>query len=466
VRNVAFIVVLLWVGGYCAAKTIYVDVNGPNNPGTGSYNDPFRKIQDAIDSADTDDTVEVQLGVYTGQDNYDLDPNGLAITIRSIAPGDPNVVAKTIIDANGLGGCFRFDSGEDANCVVTGFTLRNGVMVGFGGGIYCNGSSPTISNCVIIKNTATQDGGGIYCESSQLRLVNCIIAANQAGVGGAGGGIKCLLSTPFISNCTISGNSAVYSGGGIYCFASTPTIANSIIWGNDPNQIYATNGEPVITYSNVQDGWSGTGNIDTEPCFVAFDLSGNPDAWDFHLQSLYGRWDPNSESWLSDSNTSSCIDAGDPNFNWSGEPWPNGRRINMGAFGGTNQASKNGNIADFDIDGAVDFIDFAEFSSQWLLEKLSADVAAEGSDGLVNFLDWAVFAAAWQSTQSSPRWNPGCDISPTDSDGIVDVSDMAVFMGQWLQFGAYSADIGPNEGDGIVNMLDFAIFAENWLWQR
>jgi hypothetical protein len=52
-----------------------------------------------------------------------------------------------------------------------------------------------------------------------------------------------------------------------------------------------------------------------------------------------GRWDPNSGSWVKDDVTSPCIDAGDPNSDWSGENWPHGKWINMGAYGGTRQGS-------------------------------------------------------------------------------------------------------------------------------
>ena len=521
-RSVVFIAVLLCVVRYCAAKTIYVDVNGPNDPGTGSHQDPFQRIQDAIDSADNGDTVIVAEGIYTDDpNNRDLDfshglPEGQtrAITVRSTEPNDANVVAATIVDPNGVGRGFYFHSGEDANCIISGLTIRNGSTLQKGGAIYCDNSSPTIVNCVISENSAGLFGGGIFCDHSSPEIKGCKISGNSAQYGG---GVGCWwYANPRLTNCIISDNEASYSGGGgggldcaaynnvnltnciltrnftagfggaVRCEESEVTIKNCILWGNSAAygpqmalEFFVSNPSTIsIEHSDAEGGesdvytypgsvllWEG-GNIDTDPCFVSFDPNGDPNMWDFHLQSAYGRWDVNSGSWVSDSNTSSCIDAGDPNSDWSGEPWPNGRRINMGAYGGTNQASKNGNIADFDIDGAADFIDFAEFSSQWLLKKLSADVAPNSSDGLVNFLDWAVFAAAWQSTQSSPNWNPGCDISPADSDGIIDVSDMAVFMDQWLQFGAYSADIGPNEGDGIVNMLDFAIFAENWLWQR
>jgi hypothetical protein len=99
-------------------------------------------------------------------------------------------------------------------------------------------------------------------------------------------------------------------------------------------------------------------------------------------------------------------------------------------------------LADFDNDGDVDALDLYIFADQWLLEKLSEDVAPDGGDGIVNFIDWAVFANSWQGN----------------------MNEFADFTSQWLKSSAYCADIAPAPaGDGIVNMLDFAVFADNWL---
>lgn len=108
-------VVIIFLGFFLvsisnAAEVIYVDVSGPNDPGTGAFDDPFHRIQDAIDAAIDGDIVEIQLGLYTGPGNYDLDPWGKGITIRSTNPQDANIVANTIIDPNkaGRGGIERF----------------------------------------------------------------------------------------------------------------------------------------------------------------------------------------------------------------------------------------------------------------------------------------------------------------------------------------------------------------------
>jgi hypothetical protein len=101
-------------------------------------------------------------------------------------------------------------------------------------------------------------------------------------------------------------------------------------------------------------------------------------------------------------------------------------------------------LGDFVCGDGVDFNDLDVFMEQWLMEKLSADVAVGGGDGIVDFVDWAVLAAGWQNT--------------------IDLNDVADFAGQWLQFGAYCADIAPTPaGDGVVDMLDFAVLAGNWL---
>ena len=91
-------------------------------------------------------------------------------------------------------------------------------------------------------------------------------------------------------------------------------------------------------------------NMSIDPCFARATCWNDNDtadlAWDdyfvegdYHLKSQAGRWDPNSKSWVRDDVTSPCIDAGDPNANVADEVWPHGGRINMGAYGGTAQAS-------------------------------------------------------------------------------------------------------------------------------
>jgi hypothetical protein len=92
-------------------------------------------------------------------------------------------------------------------------------------------------------------------------------------------------------------------------------------------------GTPIVTYSNIQGGFTGEGIIDTDPLFV------DTDHGDYHLKSEAGRWDIAGENWIQDEVTSPCIDTGDPNSDWSGETWPHGERINIGAYGGTLEAS-------------------------------------------------------------------------------------------------------------------------------
>ena len=515
----AVVFVLLWACISSSAQTIYVDVEGPHDPGSGTLEDPFRRIQVAIDAAADGDTVEIRPGVYTGPGNYDLDPNGKSITIRSSEPNNPCIVDRTIIDPNLAGRGFYIHSGEDINCVISGVTIRNGyTVVGYNGaGIYCYDSSPTMHNCVIrdgwaeggsgggicfdygnptvlnciiTGNAANYYGGGISCRFSAPTIIGCTISGNTAGLEGGGidsgmgdpnilnciiidnnapvgGGINCYYQgVANVINCTIVANSAEYAGGAVYCwYEGSAFLKNSILWANsaiDGTQLgLDTEGSASIAYCDVQGGqiniydpcdklfW-GAGNIDIDPCFAAFDPNGDPNLWDLHLQSIDGRWNPafyrtdlnndeiinlvdfailagvwlqggnmpedldnsgtvdlpdlelfaqyylaNSyeDGWLSDSSTSPCVDTGDPNSDWSTELWPNGKRINMGAYGGTHQASKNGNLADFDVNGTVDFVDFAALGGKWMtqggfIEDLSCD-------GMIGYADVSMFAENW-----------------------------------------------------------------------
>ncbi len=446
-----------------AFNIIYVDANGPNDPGTGEFNDPFLRIQDAIDLAVDSDIVEIRPGIYTGEGNYDLDPNGKSITICSINPNDPNNIANTIIDPNWAGRGFYFNSNEDANCVVAGLTIRNAYSapgVPYGGCVYCYSSSPTIRDCIIKNGQALFSGGGLHCTSCKPRIINCTITGNSADF--YGGGISCYNSSLEIIGCVINDNTAFEDGGGLCWFESNPTVINciitnnkatnaggincyspgeteaslvnctitrncatnfggglccqdgsstdvknSIIWANEAEQglqiSLLDNSTLTVSYCNIQGGegavdpceeliW-GSGNIDSDPCFASFDPNGDPNTWDFHLQSTYGRWDPNYDGWVYDADTSVCIDAADLTSDWSSEPWPNGKRVNMGAYGGTQQASMNGNPGDFDIDGAVNFEDFCELADKWRLEGVFIEDLS--GNGVVEFADLHKFAENW-----------------------------------------------------------------------
>jgi len=116
-----------------------------------------------------------------------------------------------------------------------------------------------------------------------------------------------------------------------------PIITNSIIYynGSDYNGVQIESNFATVTYSDVQGNWPGEGNIDVDPLFA------DPANGDYHLKSQAGRWDPASQRWVQDDVTSPCIDKGDPNSSIGDEPQPNGGRINMGAYGGTDEASKS-----------------------------------------------------------------------------------------------------------------------------
>jgi len=129
-------------------------------------------------------------------------------------------------------------------------------------------------------------------------LINCIFSGNQAKRWG--GGICNSNSHPYLSNCTFSGNSAPL-GGGIYSYSSKSMLINCILWGNTAlagPQIHDDGeGSANVSYCDVQGGYTGIYNINTDPMFV--DSDGADD--------IVGTTDDN----LQLSIGSPCINAGD-----------------------------------------------------------------------------------------------------------------------------------------------------------
>jgi len=127
------------------------------------------------------------------------------------------------------------------------------------------------------------------------------------------------------------------------------------------------------------------------------------------VKSQAGRWDLNSESWVIDSDTSLCIDAGNPGCDPGDEPDPNGNRINMGAYGGAAQASKSPEnwafLADLTNDRHVDTKDLRVLVDYWLKngQCIPGDLDRSQSVNLVDYAIFALLASDWpQMTPPEP----------------------------------------------------------------
>jgi parallel beta-helix repeat protein/predicted outer membrane repeat protein len=265
---------------------VYEDIDGDPRPLGGGYDmgcdeviafcvpDDYPTIKAAIQGVADNSVIIVRDGVYSGPSNRGLSFNGKTLTLRS-----QNGPVNCIIDCGNAQGGFIFWAGETNAAIVDGFTVING-DAGFGGGVYCTNSSPTIRNC-IFKGGSSAYGGGICLSNSSARIINCTITGNSGDYGA--GGIFFYGSDATVTNCTISDNTAV-SGGGVFGFSSTPTFTNCIITGNSatygPQILLSTSTTMSVRYSNVEGGQAGAylelassfawgvGNIDADPLFV------------------------------------------------------------------------------------------------------------------------------------------------------------------------------------------------------
>ena len=318
-------------GSSQCSTTVRIVNEGVVDQGGGGH---FTTIQDCIDATSNGDTCLVKDGTYTGAGNKSLDFGGKAITLQS-----ENGRETTIIDCEYSGRGFIFQSGEGSDSIVDGFTIQNGlVTTGVGGvGMLITNSSPTINNCRITQNehtSASASGGAVYLHSSSALMENCEILSNNSHSRGGGihsdgssfltihnseitgnvadtygGGISLDGASLTITNSIIDGNNALYHAAGVYCSnsatlfmtncvvfgneninsnagggiwnsGSSSTITNSIFWDNSPDQIWFSGGSLSVAYSDIQGGWAGTGNINSDPLFV------DSASGDFHLQMI------------------------------------------------------------------------------------------------------------------------------------------------------------------------------------
>jgi predicted outer membrane repeat protein len=184
----------------------------------------------------------------------------------------------------------------DASAILDGFIIQDGNAAGAGpnnragGGMLLSYSSPKLRNLVFKNNNATSNGGGLSSVNSNPELSDVTFWENHATFSGAG--IYSVMGAPVLNNVTFSNNDAGSYGGGLDAYSSSITLhnitfsdnsaslggaiynenfsslemVNSLLWGNTLDQIYNEEYSTLsVSYSDVQGGYPGEGNLDADP---------------------------------------------------------------------------------------------------------------------------------------------------------------------------------------------------------
>ncbi len=301
----------------------YVSPEGNDSLGSGTEANPLKTIQMAVDLAHYSDTIIVDTGLYV--ENIEMMDKNISLFSHYYFSKDSSDIISTIIDGNSQGNAIRIRY-SDYNSEISGFSLINGLAeegaglscshsnlylegcriynnvapeeYSYGGGICIRSSNAILTKLRIFDNSAVYRGGGVSAYNSNVDFSNCLIYGNTSEQGAGiyvdeanisidelglfnntalyyGGGLYCgRWSEVNISSSTIAGNNVVYLngdyGGGIYLSRTEFNALNSIISNNMPDdlEVYSENDPvPQLSYCNIDDEWSGEGNISDDPLF-------------------------------------------------------------------------------------------------------------------------------------------------------------------------------------------------------
>ena len=245
-------IILISVSAY--ADTHYVR---PTCPGSASpytnWSMAATNIQDAVESAGSSDTVLITNGTYystgTVLRTMGTFPYPIACMIgitENIHVRSVNGPAVTIVNGNypvATNICVM--AANKTGAIVDGFTITKGVGSSWGGGVFL-WYGGTITNCWITGNSAI-NGGGAYLRTSSPRIVNCLVTNNYAA--SAGGGIYLYDASTLARNCLIAGNFANLYAGGVY---NVGYIENCTIAGNTAGDLGYAGGVFLYSFTSAK----------------------------------------------------------------------------------------------------------------------------------------------------------------------------------------------------------------------
>lgn len=269
---------------------------------------------------------------------------GMSLTYCANAEIRSCAIVSNTTGASAYGGGLYI--AEDSSVIVSNCLFKSNRTpgdYGSGGGIYVGRATTLLGlETAIASNFAGSShggvwGGGLYNNGGTVALRNCLVVNNRVLYGSGNDGYErghgiASSGTLLLDSCTVAGN----NNKGIYWLSGSIAITNSIIWNNGDDLANAAVGLVRLVKTNIEDGDSNgvAGCISQDPVFA--------DTTNYHLASKGGQYAGGyffGGFWTNSQTTNSTmIDALDGE--WSREPNPNGRRRNWGGYGNTPTASK------------------------------------------------------------------------------------------------------------------------------
>lgn len=354
------------ISNYCWPEISYCTFDGNETTSDGLYfGNSVVVVDDSIFEDHLDNGIESSDGTLYISDCSFTNNDDSAIQISDVT----TTVTNCLIEDCGDDGIYANDSDLTIKYTVIDNSFDNAIYA-------TGGCNLELENSVI--RLSGESGLEIYGNFSTIIRNNWIHnngTDQSTYYHGAGIWFNNQVSVPLIRNNTIYDNYTYGIQSSEY--GADPNILNCIIYANDTNDFYRENGTfDTVNYCNLQNSYSGTGNITGDPCFK------NPlDPYDFHLDEY-----------------SQCKDAGKPDVNYT----------------------------DLDIDGENRIyygrVDIGADEYYW-------SVADFDEDGIVNFKDYTTFAAAWDTNSNDGNYNPDCDLAASNA---IDTNDLFLFCQDWL----------------------------------
>ncbi len=442
----------------------------------------FNSIQAAIDASSNGDTILVHAGLYMEAINF----SGKSLSIEGEG------ASSTTINGSDFGSSVvTFANSEDATSSISGFRITGGSGNMFtdpifgpakgGGGIFCESSSPTITNCVIEGNEAW-GGGAMLVYYGTPTITGCTLRDNEAeGHGGGiyafenananitdttfennvanwGGGVTCHEHTDAtFTNCTFVMNTTLNVGGGVYIRSrSNPGFANCTFYANEQINNPLGSGGGVCVY-----GGGDTGG----PCYPTFNdclFNGNTVNGDGGGMSVAYRCDPILINCTFEENHAGRSGGAIACVGDAGHVYPSNADVRYCKFENNSASEEGGGIHVRSSDPTFDSVE---------VKGNTTNIAGGG----INFFE-SPDAHLFNSTicgntanqiQGSFTDGGGNSVDEvcincegdTNEDGMVDVTDLLAAVGSWGPCFGCDVDI---DGNGVVDVTDLLIIVGNW----